>query len=121
LFLNPDHYKGVEPKISFNTAVSFLTSTNWQAYGDGVMSHLSQMAGLAFHNFVSAAAGAAVAIAFIRGLVRRRTRTLGNFWVDLTRTTTRLLLPLAFVFALVLVSQGAVQNFHPSKTVATVE
>ena len=67
LFLNPDHYKGVEPKLSFNTAVSFLTNTNWQAYGDGVMSHLSQMAGLAFHNFVSAAAGAAVAIAFIRG------------------------------------------------------
>ena len=74
LFLNPDNYKGVEPKLSFNTAVSFLTNTNWQAYGDGVMSQLTQMAGLAFHNFVSAAAGAAVAVAFIRGLVRRRTR-----------------------------------------------
>jgi K+-transporting ATPase ATPase A chain len=120
LFLNPDHYKGVEPKLSFNTAVSFLTNTNWQAYGDGVMSHLTQMAGLAFHNFVSAAAGAAVAIAFIRGLVRRRTRTLGNFWVDLTRTCTRILLPLTFVAAIVLLSQGVIQNFNASKTVHTV-
>jgi potassium-transporting ATPase potassium-binding subunit len=120
LFLNPDHYKGVEPKVSFNTAVSFLTNTNWQAYGDGVMSHLTQMAGLAFHNFVSAAAGAAVAIAFIRGLVRRRTRTLGNFWVDLTRTCTRILLPLTFVAAIVLLSQGVIQNFNASKTVHTV-
>jgi K+-transporting ATPase ATPase A chain len=120
LFLNPDHYKGVEPKLSFNTAVSFLTNTNWQAYGDGVMSHLTQMAGLAFHNFVSAAAGAAVAIAFIRGLVRRRTRTLGNFWVDLTRTCTRILLPLTFVAAIVLLSQGVIQNFNASKTIHTV-
>jgi K+-transporting ATPase ATPase A chain len=120
LFLNPDHYKGVEPKLSFNTAVSFLTNTNWQAYGDGVMSHLTQMAGLAFHNFVSAAAGAAVAIAFIRGLVRRRTRTLGNFWVDLTRTCIRILLPLTFVAAIVLLSQGVIQNFNASKTVHTV-
>ena len=77
LLLNPNNYKGVDPKLSFNTAVSFLTNTNWQAYGDGVMSNLSQMTGLAFHNFVSAAAGAAVAVAFIRGLSRRRTRTLG--------------------------------------------
>jgi potassium-transporting ATPase potassium-binding subunit len=120
LFLNPDGYKGLEPKLSFNTAVSFLTNTNWQAYGDGVMSHLSQMAGLAFHNFVSAAAGAAVAVAFIRGLVRRRTRTLGNFWVDLTRTCTRILLPLTFVAAIVLLSQGVIQNFNASKTVHTV-
>src|SRR5581483_6032149 len=120
LFLNPDHYKGVDPKLSFNTAVSFLTNTNWQAYGDGVMSHLTQMTGLAFHNFVSAAAGAAVAIAFIRGLVRRRTRTLGNFWVDITRTCTRILLPLTFVAAVVLLSQGVIQNFNASKTVHTV-
>ena len=84
------------------------------------MSHLTQMAGLAVHNFVSAAAGAAVAVALIRGLVRRRTHTLGNFWVDLARTTTRILLPLSFVFALVLVSQGVVQNFHAAKTVTTV-
>jgi K+-transporting ATPase ATPase A chain len=120
LFLNPDSYKGVEPKLSFNTAVSFLTNTNWQAYGDGIMSHLSQMAGLAFHNFVSAAAGAAVAVAFIRGLVRRRTGTLGNFWVDLVRTCVRILLPLAFVAAIVLMSQGVIDNFHASRTVATV-
>jgi K+-transporting ATPase ATPase A chain len=120
LVLNPDHYKGVEPKLSFNTAVSFLTNTNWQAYGDGVMSQLSQMAGLAFHNFVSAAAGAAVAVAFIRGLVRRKSRTLGNFWVDLVRTCVRVLLPLAFVAAIALMSQGVIDNFHASRTVTTV-
>jgi K+-transporting ATPase ATPase A chain len=120
LFLNPDHYKSVDPKLSFNTAVSFLTITNWQAYGDGVMSYLTQMTGLAFHNFVSAAAGAAVAIAFIRGLVRRRSGTLGNFWVDLIRTCTRVLLPITFVAAVILMSQGAIQNFHSSRTVTTV-
>jgi K+-transporting ATPase ATPase A chain len=97
LFLNPDHYTGVEPKLSFNTAVSFVTNTNWQAYGDGVMSHLTQMTGLAFHNFVSAAAGAAVAVALIRGLVRRGSATIGNFWVDLTRTVLYVLLPIALV------------------------
>jgi K+-transporting ATPase ATPase A chain len=118
--LNPDRYKGIEPKLAFNTAVSFLTNTNWQAYGDGVMSHLSQMAGLAFHNFVSAAAGAAVAVAFIRGLVRRRARTIGNFWVDLIRTCTRVLLPLAFLAAIVLMSQGVIDNFHASRPVTTV-
>jgi K+-transporting ATPase ATPase A chain len=118
---NPDNQVGVKPTLSFNTAVSFLTNTNWQNYsGESTMSHLTQMAGLAFHNFVSAAAGAAVAVALIRGLVRRRTHTLGNFWVDLVRTTTRILLPLAFVFALVLVSQGVVQNFHAAKGVTTV-
>ncbi|MBV8958238.1 MAG: potassium-transporting ATPase subunit KdpA, partial [Actinobacteria bacterium] len=120
LFLNPDHYKGIEPKLAFNTAVSFLTNTNWQAYGDGVMSHLSQMTGLAFHNFVSAAAGAAVAVALIRGLVRRRSATIGNFWVDLIRTCTRILLPLTFLFAIVFMSQGVIDNFHASKTVTTV-
>jgi len=101
--------------------VSFLTNTNWQNYsGESTMSYFTQMTGLALHNFVSAAAGAAVAVALIRGLVRRRTHTLGNFWVDLTRTTTRILLPISFVFALVLVSQGAVQNLHASKPVTTV-
>jgi K+-transporting ATPase ATPase A chain len=120
LFLNPDHYKSVDPKLSFNTAVSFLTNTNWQAYGDGVMSYLSQMTGLAFHNFISAAAGAAVAVAFIRGLIRRRSGTLGNFWVDLVRTCTRVLLPITFVAAVILMSQGAIQNFHSSRTVTTV-
>ena len=118
---NPDSQASVKPTLSFNTAVSFLTNTNWQNYsGESTMSHLTQMAGLAVHNFVSAAAGAAVAVALIRGLVRGRTHTLGNFWVDLVRTTTRVLLPLSFVFALVLVSQGVVQNFHAAKTVTTV-
>ncbi|HET7487089.1 MAG TPA: potassium-transporting ATPase subunit KdpA [Acidimicrobiales bacterium] len=118
--LNPDGYSGVEPKLAFNTAVSFMTNTNWQAYGDGVMSHFSQMTGLAFHNFVSAAAGAAVAMALVRGLTRRRTRTLGNFWVDMIRTCTRILLPLAFAAAVVLMSQGVVQNFHAGRSVQTV-
>jgi K+-transporting ATPase ATPase A chain len=120
LFLNPDHFGGVDPKLSFNTAVSFLTNTNWQAYGDGVMTYLTQMTGLAFHNFVSAAAGAAVAVALIRGLVRRRSRTIGNFWVDLVRTSVRVLLPLAFLAAIVFMSQGVVDNFHGSTTVTTV-
>ena len=120
--LNPDGRSAVPPGLSFNTAVSFLTNTNWQNYsGESTMSHLSQMAGLAVHNFVSAAAGAAVAVALIRGLVRRRSKTIGNFWVDLVRTTTRVLLPLSFVVALVLVSQGATQNFQATRAVQTVE
>jgi K+-transporting ATPase ATPase A chain len=119
---NPDHQKDVGSLLSFNTAVSFLTNTNWQNYsGETTMSHLSQMSGLAVHNFVSAAAGAAVAVALIRGLVRRRTHTFGNFWVDLTRTTIRVLLPMSIVFTLVLVSQGAIQNFHAAHTITTVE
>jgi potassium-transporting ATPase potassium-binding subunit len=120
LVLNPDQSGGLDPKLSFNTAVSFLTNTNWQAYGDGVMSHFSQMTGLAFHNFVSAAAGAAVAVALMRGLVRRRASTLGNFWVDIVRTCLRVLLPLAFLAALVFMSQGVIDNFHASRTVTTV-
>jgi K+-transporting ATPase ATPase A chain len=120
--LNPDHMKAVPAGLSFNTAMSFLTNTNWQNYsGESTMAHLTQMAGLVVHNFVSAAAGAAVAVALIRGLVRRKSRTLGNFWVDLTRTTTRLLLPIAFVGAGVLLSQGVVQNFHTSRNVTTIE
>ena len=120
--LNPDGRSALAPGLSFNTAVSFLTNTNWQNYsGESTMSHLSQMAGLAVHNFVSAAAGAAVAVALIRGLVRRRSNTIGNFWVDLVRTTTRVLLPLSFVVALVLVSQGATQNLSATRTVHTVE
>jgi K+-transporting ATPase ATPase A chain len=119
--LNPDGFSGVKPTLSFNTSVSFLTNTNWQNYsGESTMSQLTQMSGLALHNFVSAAAGAAVAVALIRGLIRSRTHTIGNFWVDLTRTTTRILLPLAFVFALLLVSQGVVQNFHAAKPVTTI-
>jgi K+-transporting ATPase ATPase A chain len=109
--LNPTDMGAVSPTIAFNTAVSFVTNTNWQSYsGESTMSHLTQMVGLAVQNFVSAAVGMAVAIAFVRGLVRRRSATIGNFWVDLTRTVTRVLLPIAFVGAFVLVSQGVVQN-----------
>ena len=118
--MNPDHFRGVAPPLSFNTAVSFLTNTNWQNYGDGVISQFTQMSGLAFHNFVSAATGAAVAVALIRGLTRKRSDTLGNFWVDLVRTCTRVLLPLAFVAAVVMVSQGVIQNFHGLRMVTTV-
>ena len=108
--------------LSWDTAVSFTTNTNWQSYaGETTMSNLSQMLGLAVHNFTSAAVGMAVLAAFIRGLARRRASTLGNFWVDLTRTMTRILVPVAFVFALVLVSQGVIQNFHGNRTVKTVE
>ncbi len=120
LFLNPDRHKGVSPGLAFNTATSFLTNTNWQAYGDGIMSQLTQMAGLAFHNFVSAAAGAAVAVALIRGLTRRRARSLGTFWVDMIRTCLRILLPLAFLASIVMVSQGAIDNFGGSQSVTTV-
>lgn len=119
---NPTGVDGVPPAIAFNTAVSFVTNTNWQAYGgESTMSHLTQMAGLAVQNFVSAAVGIAVAIAFVRGLVRRRSATIGNFWVDLTRTVTRVLVPLAFVAALVLVSQGVVQNFSGGTDVTTLD
>jgi K+-transporting ATPase ATPase A chain len=112
----------VVPKVSFNTAVSFVTNTNWQSYsGESTMGHLVQMAGLTVQNFLSAAVGMAVAAALIRGLARRSARTLGNFWVDLTRTTTRVLLPISFVIALVLVSQGAIQNFRHSTAAMTVE
>jgi K+-transporting ATPase ATPase A chain len=120
--LNPNHLGDVSPGLSFNTAVSFLTNTNWQNYaGETTMTQLSQMAGLAFHNFVSAAAGAAVAVALVRGLLRRRTQNLGNFWVDLTRMSVRVLLPLAVVGTLILVSQGTVQNFHANTPAHTVE
>ena len=120
--LNPQKFAGVAPDLAFNTAASFTTNTNWQAYGgESTMSYLTQMAGLAFHNFVSAAAGIAIAIAVIRGFVRRSSKTLGNFWVDLTRATLWVLLPISFVFALVLVWQGVPQNFSPYVHVKTVE
>jgi K+-transporting ATPase ATPase A chain len=119
--LNPDHLSAVGPGLSFNTAVSFLTNTNWQAYaGESTMSHLSQMLALVLHQFVSAAVGMAVAVAFTRAIIRRRQATLGNFWVDMVRSTTRLLLPISFVFAFVFMSQGVIQNFHSSRTVTTV-
>ena len=120
--LNPGGVGAVVPHLSFNAAVSFMTNTNWQSYaGETTMSHLTQMVGLAVQNFVSAAAGMAVMAALIRGLARRKATTVGNFWVDLTRTTIRILLPLSFVLALFLVSQGVVQNFHGHTAVTTVE
>jgi K+-transporting ATPase ATPase A chain len=120
--LNPTHVKGVPSILAFNTAVSFLTNTNWQNYaGETTMSHLTQMAGLAVQNFVSAAVGLAVAVALIRGLTRHRAGTIGNFWVDLTRSITRILLPIAFLVAVVFVTQGMVQNFTGNTTATTVE
>src|SRR5262245_6045136 len=119
---NPQGFTAVAPDLAFNTAVSFTTNTNWQAYsGESAMSYWTQMAGLAYHNFVSAATGIALAVAFIRGIARRTANTLGNFWVDLTRSTLYLLLPICIVGALVLVSQGAVQNFSPYTKAALVE
>ncbi len=119
---NPQGLSAVSPDSSFNTAISFTTNTNWQGYsGEVTMSYLTQMVGLTFHNFVSAAAGMAVLIALIRGLVRRNAETIGNFWVDLTRTTLYILLPMSFVVALVLVSQGVVQTLNPYQTVSVVQ
>ena len=119
---NPQGFGGVAPDLAFNTAVSFTTNTNWQAYsGESTMSYFTQMAGLAYHNFVSAAVGIAVAIAFIRGIAQKEKDTIGNFWVDMTRATLWVLLPIAIVGALFLVSQGVVQNLKPYDTVQTVE
>jgi K+-transporting ATPase ATPase A chain len=119
---NPADLSGVVPHLSFNTAVSYMTNTNWQSYGgEATMSHLTQMVGLSVQNFVSAAAGMATLAALIRGLSRRQASTVGNFWVDLTRTTIRILLPLSLLVAVVLVSQGVIQNFHGSTTAHTVE
>ncbi len=120
--LNPQKFAAVGADLAFNTAASFTTNTNWQNYGgESTMSYLTQMAGLAYHNFVSAAVGIALAIAFIRGISRREKDTIGNFWVDLTRTTLWVLLPTCIVYALILVSQGVVQNFRPYDTVKLVE
>lgn len=120
--LNPTDAGAVAPAIAFNTAVSFVTNTNWQSYaGESTMSHLTQMAGLAVQNFVSAGVGMAVAIALIRGLVRRRCSTIGNFWVDLTRSVTRVLLPLSFVAALAFAGLGVVQNLSGGAEARTLE
>jgi K+-transporting ATPase ATPase A chain len=120
--LNPDKMGAVAPDLAWNTAVSFTTNTNWQAYsGESTMSHFTQMVGLASHNFMSAAVGIVLAIAIIRGVARGASKTIGNFWVDLTRCTLWLLLPLSFVTAIVLMSQGVIQNFHPSVVATTVE
>jgi potassium-transporting ATPase potassium-binding subunit len=120
--LNPAGLGAVSSDSSFNTAVSFATNTNWQGYGgESTMSYLTQMLALTVQNFLSAATGMAVAAALIRGFARRSAETIGNFWVDLTRTTLYILLPLSFVFALVLVSQGVVQTFGPYAKVAVVQ
>ena len=119
---NPRHFAGVVPALAFNTAASFTTNTNWQNYsGESVMSYFTQMAGLAYHNFVSAAVGIALAIAFVRGIARREKETIGNFWVDMTRATLWVLLPLCVVYSLALVSQGVVQNLHQYDTAKFVE
>ncbi len=120
--VDPTGAPAVTAHVAFDAAVSFLTNTNWQSYaGETTMSHLTQMAGLTVQNFVSAGAGMAVLAAFVRGLARRRAATLGNFWVDLTRTVVRILLPLSFVVAVVLVSQGVIQNFGGFTAATTVE
>jgi K+-transporting ATPase ATPase A chain len=120
--LNPQHLANVEPALALNAAISFTTNTNWQSYTPEItMSYLTQMLGLATHNFWSAAVGMALAIAFVRGIARREMKTLGNFWVDLTRGTLWVLLPLSIVFSLALVSQGVVQNFRPYDTAKLME
>ena len=120
--LNPQHLAAVSPDLALNTAISFTTNTNWQAYTpETTMSYLTQMLGLATHNFWSAAVGLALAIAFIRGIARREMKTLGNFWVDLTRGTLWVLLPISTVFSLALVSQGVIQNLKPYTTATLVE
>ncbi|HET9107980.1 MAG TPA: potassium-transporting ATPase subunit KdpA [Steroidobacteraceae bacterium] len=120
--LNPEHFPGVAPDSSFNTAVSFITNTNWQGYvPESTMSYLTQMAGLAVQNFLSAATGIVVAVALIRGLARHSATSIGNFWADITRSTLYVLLPIAFVLALVLVSQGVIQNFSAYKSVTMLE
>jgi len=119
--LNPTHVKGVPSFLAFNTAVSFLTNTNWQNYaGESTMSHLTQMAGLAVQNFASAAVGMVVAVALIRGFTRLRTDRVGNFWVDLVRGCLRILLPLAIVGTILLVALGAVQNLTAGTSVTTL-
>jgi K+-transporting ATPase ATPase A chain len=120
--LNTQSFSAVSPDSSFNTAVSFASNTNWQGYGgESTMSYFTQMLGLGVQNFVSAASGMAVLVALIRGFVRREMAEIGNFWVDLTRSTLYILLPLSLVLAIVLMSQGVVQSFAPYKTVPLLE
>jgi K+-transporting ATPase ATPase A chain len=120
--LNPQKFANLSPDSAFNTAVSFITNTNWQGYsGESTMGYLTQMAGLTVQNFLSAASGIVVAIALVRGLARHSVQTIGNVWSDLTRATLYVLLPIAVVLALALVSQGVIQNLSPYKDVTTVE
>ncbi|MGO8764527.1 MAG: potassium-transporting ATPase subunit KdpA [Limisphaerales bacterium] len=120
--LNPQNFPALTQHLAFNTAISFLTNTNWQSYGgESTMSYFSQMVALAVHNFTSAAAGIAVAAALVRGLARHTSQTIGNFWVDMTRIIYYLLLPICLVFALFLISQGMIQNFKPYVTATLIE
>jgi K+-transporting ATPase ATPase A chain len=119
---NPQHLAGVAPATAFNTAASFTTNTNWQVYTpETTMSYFTQMAGLAYHNFLSAAIGIAVAVALVRGITRRQSATIGNFWVDTTRILLYILLPICLVVAPVLIGQGVIQNLKPYTTVATLQ
>ena len=120
--LNPQKFGGLAPHLAFNTAASFTTNTNWQSYtGESTMSYLSQMVALVIHNFTSAATGIAIAAALVRGISRQTARTIGNFWTDIVRVTYYLLLPICLIFALFLVSQGIIQNFHPYTVAQTLE
>jgi K+-transporting ATPase ATPase A chain len=119
---NPQHLAGVAPATAFNTAVSFTTNTNWQVYTpETTMSYFTQMAGLAYHNFLSAAVGIAIAVALVRGIARKQSATIGNFWVDTTRTILWILLPICLVIAPVLIGQGVIQNLKPYTTVSTLQ
>jgi len=122
LLLNPAHLSDVSWHSAFNTSVSFMTNTNWQSYaGETTLSYFVQMLGLTVQNFVSAATGIAVMLALIRGISRKTTETIGNFWTDLTRSTLYILLPLSILFAVILVGQGVVQNFKPYETIHTLQ
>ena len=119
---NPQHLAGVAPATAFNTAASFTTNTNWQVYTpETTMSYFTQMVGLTYHNFLSAAVGMAVAVALIRGVARKQSATIGNFWVDTTRAILWILLPICLVIAPVLIGQGVIQNLHPYTAVATLQ
>ena len=119
---NPQSFGPMSPDLAFNTAISFTTNTNWQSYGgESTLSYFSQMIALTYHNFTSAAVGIGIAAAIVRALSSRSVKTLGNFWVDLVRTTYYLLIPASLVFALILVSQGMIQNFKPATRVAPIE
>jgi K+-transporting ATPase ATPase A chain len=120
--LNPQHFGALSPHLAFNTAVSFTTNTNWQSYGgESTMSYLSQMVALTIHNFLSAAVGISVAGALVRGIARHSAQTIGNFWVDVTRVTYYLLLPICLILAVFFVSQGVIQNFKPYTTAKLLE
>jgi len=120
--LNPQHFAALEPSLAFNTAASFVSNTNWQSYaGESTMSHFSQMVGLTLQNFVSAAAGIAVASALVRGIARKGVRTIGNFWADLIRIILHVLLPLSFMLAVFFISQGVIQNFKADAKISILE